>query len=112
MVGWRKNHRARNEILGWRAGELLCPRLSLRYRHVTGRLNEFGKFSVCDVSLVHEETIDVNTMNRPRIFGRFHPNFVRVRRVVRAHRELSSRNPDHSFRCRTWSARRVLNGTE
>jgi len=85
MIGRRENHRTGDQIFRRRAGKVFSFRSSLGYGDVSGSFHEFSELRIRHVSLIHEETVDIDAMNGSRILGGFHADFIHVGWIVGAH---------------------------
>src|SRR5215471_1179135 len=98
MIRGRKDHRSRNQIFGRRAGKVLSLGLAFCHGNVFRSAHESRKFLIRHIGLVHPKCINVNAVDGPGIAGCLHSHYVHSRWVLSAHREFTTRNPDHAFR--------------
>src|SRR5215469_634124 len=77
--------------------------LALGHGDIACGAHERRELFVRYVRLIHPETIDIDSVDGPRITRRLHALLPLVRSILRTHGKLSAGNPDHSFRS---SARR------
>ncbi len=101
VIGGSEDNRSRNQILRRSAGIVFGARLPLSDRHIACRLHKLLELRIRHIGLIHEESVDVDAMNWPRIHGRLHAHFVHVWRILRTHRKLAARYPNHP----RWRAR-------
>ncbi len=110
MIGRSKNHRTGNKAFRRSARIILRARLSLSYGYISSRLYELLGLAIGDIGRVHEESVDVDAVYGPGIVRRLYADIIHVWRILRAHRELATRNPDHAWRRLGRRACRIGNG--
>ncbi len=69
--------------------------------------NEHRELRVGDGRCVHEESIDRDAMDGPRVTGAVHADLVQAWRVGSTHRELAARDPHHALRRGVRRGRRI-----
>ena len=97
MIRWSEDDGAGYKILGSRVRKLFLGRLPFSLCHVVRCRHELRELGIGDISLIHPETVDIDTMHGPGVFGCPHPDLIVLHagRILRAHGKLSPRNPGH-----------------
>src|SRR5580704_11616578 len=98
MVRRGKDHAARDKIFRRCPRKIFGTRSTFGNRDVPSSFHELAELPVGYVSLVHEKTVYIDSVDGPRVAGGLHPHHIHVWRILRAHRKFAAWNPDHPAR--------------